>query len=133
MKEGSTLQPVLDYEPPTRVDSTLPPPFIVYERNDVPIEETHWDSVSLVLAGLTTVYSVICCVAAFATDVPGGLGLLALGFVGNWIGGGLGLLCALIGCFRVNDRWTGSLGALAVNLLVVGVPLLVGAIVAAPR
>ena len=86
-----------------------------------------WDTASIVCAGFTALFSAACVIGMFNTnDMDTAIVLFALGFIGNWMGGGLGLLCALIGYFRPNDDCRGRLlGGLLSNAAVVGVPPLV--------
>jgi hypothetical protein len=85
--------------------------------------QTRWAWAAFTLAGLTAVYSVVCGIGVAQAHGWDALGWLVIGFFGNWIGAGLGLVCGLIGCLQRRRRRARAAHSLWMNAVVAAAPV----------
>ena len=85
----------------TNMTAPLPPAPLgyasgLYDR----VGQSRWAVASLTLSGITVVFCVVCVIGMTHAKDWAGLGWLVVGFLGDWVGGGVAALLALIGVLQ---------------------------------
>ena len=87
------------------------------------LTQTKWATAALACAGLTAIYSLVCTAGVFQARGWDALGWLVVGFIGNWVGTGLGLICGLVGCLQRRRLRARAAHSLWVNAMVAATPV----------